>query len=124
MVTSEASKPETASLKTAVKATFQLSAPSDCDAAWSIVTAGPLYSHAPMSTTLLITRSHPRWSVVTPSGMRVLLPALIATLSAANAIVCVEPPLSANGSSLGSTPVIVLAEASLSVAPVASSIAQ
>ena len=41
----------------------------------------PLDSKAPMSTVPLTMRGEPRWSVVTPLGMRALLPASMAGLA-------------------------------------------
>ena len=52
----------------------------------------PPDSKAPMSTTVLTMRGSPRWSVVTPAGMRALLPASIAGLPGSRGIVCVGPP--------------------------------
>ena len=52
----------------------------------------PLDSKAPMSTTVLTMRGRPRWSVVTPAGMRALLPAPMAWLPGSKAMVCVGPP--------------------------------
>ena len=52
----------------------------------------PLDSKAPMSTTPLTMRERPRWSVVTPAGMRALLPASMAGLPGSRAIVWVGPP--------------------------------
>ena len=52
----------------------------------------PLDSKAPMSTTVLTMRGRPRWSVVTPAGMRALLPASMAGLPGSRAIVWVGPP--------------------------------
>ena len=52
----------------------------------------PLDSKAPMSTTVLTMRARPRWSVVTPAGMRALLPASMAGLPGSRAMVWVGPP--------------------------------
>ena len=45
-----------------------------------------------MSTVLLTMRETPRWSVVTPAGIRALLPASMAGLPGSRAIVWVGPP--------------------------------
>ena len=52
----------------------------------------PLDSKAPMSTVPLTMRDRPRWSVVTPLGMRALLPASMAGLPGRRAMVWVGPP--------------------------------
>ena len=52
----------------------------------------PLDSKAPMSTVPLTMRGSPRWSVVTPAGMRALLPASMAGLPGSRAMVWVGPP--------------------------------
>src|SRR5262249_28583472 len=52
----------------------------------------PLASKAPMSTVALTMRLNPRWSVVTPAGMRALLPASMAGLPGSRAMVWVGPP--------------------------------
>ena len=51
-----------------------------------------LDSKAPMSTVPPTMRARPRWSVVTPAGMRALLPASMAGLPGSSGIVWVGPP--------------------------------
>jgi hypothetical protein len=62
-------------------------------------------SNAPMSTVppTILANPAPRWSVVTPDGIKALFPALIAGLPGKRAWVWVAPPLSAKGASRGST---------------------
>ncbi len=66
------------------------------EAVWPLpeVTAmvNPLDSKAPISTVPLTMRLNPRWSVVTPAGMRALLPASMAGLPGSRAMVWVGPP--------------------------------
>ena len=66
------------------------------EAVWPLpeVTAmvNPLDSKAPMSTVPLTMRLNPRSSVVTPTGMRALLPAPKAGLPGKRAMVWVGPP--------------------------------
>ena len=64
----------------------------DCPLPEVTAMVNPLDSKAPMSTVLLTMRGSPRWSVVTPPGMRALLPASMAGLPGSRAIVCVGPP--------------------------------
>ena len=54
--------------------------------------AKPRLSKAPMSTALPTMRANPRWSVVTPAGIRLLSPASMAGLPGKSGIVCVGPP--------------------------------
>ena len=58
-------------------------------------------SNAPISTVPLLMRGSPRWSAVSPAGMRALLPASRAGLPGSRAWVCVGPPLLARTASRG-----------------------